>query len=86
MSKLVLVAAAATGYVLGARAGRARFDQIAAVASGLVGGSKAGTQRAAVDESVQPETDLLHEPDELVYSTGPDVTRTSPRIGPAPTS
>ncbi len=32
MSKLLLLAAAGTGYVLGARAGRQRYDQIAATA------------------------------------------------------
>ena len=32
MSKLSLLAAAAVGYVLGARAGRQRYDQIAATA------------------------------------------------------
>ena len=37
MSKLSLLAAAGAGYVLGARAGRQRYDQIAATARKVAG-------------------------------------------------
>ncbi len=40
MSKLSLLAAAGAGYVLGARAGRQRYDQIAATARKVAGNPK----------------------------------------------
>ena len=45
MSKLSLLAAAGVGYVLGARAGRQRYDQIAATARKVADNPK--VQRAA---------------------------------------
>ena len=45
MSKLSLLAAAAVGYVLGARAGRQRYDQIADTARKVAGNPK--VQRVA---------------------------------------
>lgn len=46
MSKVTLLAAAGVGYVLGARAGRERYEQI-----------KAGAQRVASDPRVQSAKD-----------------------------
>jgi hypothetical protein len=40
MSKLTLLVAAGAGYVLGARAGRQRYDQIAATARKVAGNPK----------------------------------------------
>ena len=53
MSKLTILAAAAVGYVLGARAGRERYEEIAEAARGLwtnptVQRQKDRTQEAAV--------------------------------------
>lgn len=53
MSKLTILAAAAVGYVLGARAGRERYDEIAEAARGVwsnptVQRGKDKTQEAAV--------------------------------------
>jgi hypothetical protein len=45
MSKLSLLAAAGVGYVLGARAGRQRYEQIAATARKVAGNPK--VQRVA---------------------------------------
>lgn len=40
MSKLTLLTAAAAGYVLGARAGRDRYEQIASTARSVMGNPK----------------------------------------------
>jgi hypothetical protein len=45
MSKIMLAAAAAAGYVFGTRAGRERYDQLSAKAQGLW--QKPSVQRAA---------------------------------------
>ena len=45
MSKLTLLAAGAAGYVLGARAGRQRYDQIAQTARSVMGNPKVQAAR-----------------------------------------
>lgn len=57
MSKLTILAAAATGYVLGARAGRQRYEQIAAGAQKVMGNprvqaAKQHAQEAVVEQAV----------------------------------
>ena len=58
MSKLTLLTAAAAGYVLGARAGRERYEQIAAGARTIarnpkVQSAKQQTQSAAAEKAKQ---------------------------------
>jgi hypothetical protein len=61
MSKLLTIAAFVTGYVLGARAGRGRYEQIMQFVA-EVRGTEAGRPRTMQDE--------------IFYSAGPDVEAT----------
>ena len=63
MSRMSLGLGLAVGYVLGARAGRARFEQIASTAAGLAERPEVqraiGTVRAAVPPKLQNTLDGL---------------------------
>jgi hypothetical protein len=52
MSKLTLLAAAAGGYVLGARAGRERYEQIAAGARRVMGNPRVQSVRQQAQDAV----------------------------------
>lgn len=52
MSKLTLLTAAAAGYVLGARAGRERYDQIADAARSVAGNPKVQSATAQAQSVV----------------------------------
>jgi hypothetical protein len=57
MSKLSLLVAAGAGYVLGARAGRQRYDQIAATARKVAGNPKVqNVAHKAQDAAAQQAT------------------------------
>lgn len=85
MSKLLLVAAGAAGYVLGARAGRERYEQIAQQAQKVWSNPKvqqtrqqatdaAMSQAPVVKEKLQDVTSTVTS---KVSSTGGDHARTS---------
>ncbi|GAA2142939.1 hypothetical protein GCM10009844_14710 [Nocardioides koreensis] len=52
MSKLTLIAAGAAGYVLGARAGRERYEQIAAGARGVMRNPRVQSARQQAQDAV----------------------------------
>ena len=52
MSKLTLLAAGAAGYVLGARAGRERYEQIAEQASKVMGNPRVQAAKQQAQETV----------------------------------
>lgn len=59
MSKLTLLAAAAAGYVLGARAGRQRYDQIAAAAGKVVGNPRVQAVRTQAQDAVVAQASVV---------------------------
>ena len=59
MSKLTLLVAGAAGYVLGARAGRQRYDQISATASRVMGNPRVqAAKRQAADVAAEQASHL----------------------------
>jgi hypothetical protein len=73
MSKLLNIASFATGYVLGARAGRERYDQIRTSATEAWQKVNGTYVPPAADSTADATTPAPLEDDEIVYSTGPDI-------------
>lgn len=92
IKKLTLVAAFAGGYVLGAKAGRARYEQILNVANhvtedprvkDVVSRAEDVLRDAGLTQSPEPhgthpllKDEHIDTQDEVVYSTGPDIEET----------
>jgi hypothetical protein len=78
MSKLVLAGAFATGYVLGARAGHERYEQIERAIDTMMNAPRVRETVSKVrgDDSGSQE-------DTLVYSAGPDIEETVEVLAPA---
>jgi hypothetical protein len=74
MSKLVLAGAFATGYVLGAKAGHERYEQIERAIATMMNAPR--VQETMSDDSGSQE-------DTLVYSAGPDIEETVEVLAPA---
>ena len=55
MSKLTLLAAGAAGYVLGARAGRERYEQIAAGARSFAGNPKVQAAKQQAQDTISEQ-------------------------------
>lgn len=53
MSKVTIIAAGAVGYVLGARAGRERYDQIVATTNRILGDPRVQRQKAAAVDAIK---------------------------------
>ncbi|WP_244931757.1 hypothetical protein [Nocardioides sp. W7] len=88
MSKLTLLAAAATGYVLGARAGRERYEQIKAQAQKVARNPKVqDAAHKAQDTAATQATaaaGVVKEKVGDVASTAADKVRRDASIQPAP--
>jgi hypothetical protein len=78
MSKLVLAGAFATGYVLGAKAGHERYEQIERAIHTMLNAPR-------VQETVSKVKgdDGESQEDTLVYSAGPDIEETVEVLAPA---
>lgn len=59
MRKLTLIAGAAIGYVLGARAGRERYDQIVAKAKGFAGDPRVQQKAREAQEAVKEQAPVV---------------------------
>jgi hypothetical protein len=88
MKKLPLLAAAAAGYVLGARAGRQRYDQIAGAARKVARDPR--VQRAsskaqdAVAQQASAAAEVAKDKVSSAASTAADKVRREASIQPAP--
>ncbi|MFC5178019.1 hypothetical protein [Nocardioides taihuensis] len=69
MSKLTLLAAGAAGYVLGARAGRQRYDQIAQTARSVMGNPKVQAARQQAQDVAAEQAANLGEKAKETAST-----------------
>ena len=89
MSKLTLLAAGAAGYVLGARAGRQRYDQIARTARSVMGNPKVQSARQqAQDVAAEQAAHLGEKAKETassLASTAADKVRRDDTSATAPT-
>ena len=59
MKKLTLLAAAGAGYVLGARAGRERYDQISAAARKIAGNPQVQAAASKAQETVAQQAPVV---------------------------
>jgi hypothetical protein len=84
--KTVLVAAIAgsVGYVLGARAGQGRYEQIKAKASDLAHSQQAQDAAAKVAAEVKKNTGSLPDPVANVVNTAADAVAEAPKPDVAP--
>ncbi len=88
MKKLTLLAGVAVGYVLGARAGRERYEQIKAGATRVAHNSKvqaaAGKAQETVTQQAATAADVAKEKVSDAASTAADKVRREASIQPAP--
>lgn len=69
MSKILLVAAGAAGYVLGTRAGRERYEQIAQQAQKVWANPKVAEKRQAATDAAMAQAPVVKEKLQDVTST-----------------
>jgi hypothetical protein len=90
MSKLILAGAFATGYVLGAKAGRERYEQMIAFVAKVSDDPRVQGVMTKVENNAMnrynaspPAPDDSTTGDTLVYSTGPDIEESVEELAPS---
>ncbi len=86
MSKLSLLTAGAAGYVLGARAGRQRYDQIAAAAQKFMGNPRVQAAKQQAQDAAKQQAAaagaVVAEKAKETASAAADKVRSSDSAGP----